>query len=67
MDELKKIYKMYPLNMKEVAEASNVHRVRVQQFIEELEKENLALFVGNVWRLKYGAIEWMRNRPNRRR
>jgi len=67
MQELQTIYDTYPLSIRDVARRSNVTRVRVQQLVSKIEIAGLALYVGQTWRLKPGAIDWMRNRDNRRK
>jgi len=67
MEALQNIYDTYPLSIRDVARASNITRVRVQQLIPKMEKAELALFIGQTWRLKPDAINWMRNRTNRRK
>lgn len=63
---IKALYEKFPLKMTDIAKASNVTRPRVQQLVDKIQDENLAVKIGPEWRFKHEALDWMKNREGRR-
>lgn len=61
------LYKEYPLNMKDVAQCSNVSRQRIQQLVPHIKHSGLATMIGPEWRFKPETLDWMKNREGRRK
>ena len=64
---VKVLYKEFPLNMRQIAEHSQVSRVRVQQLVQDIHRSGLAAKIGPEWRFKHETLDWMANRHGRKK